>query len=170
MTNTHEARLAEIHSALAEANVPRSEGVGAPLFPDAHRVRLLYQDRDEARAQVERMREALQLGNRLAAATFGLVGAVEEPFYGKPFTTTPTFIACVNEAEAAAAAFRAADPDPEGRKESYCANCGKPIHLDRKAWVHAEGNVTCEPSLPMEDTPEWFAKHAAVPDPEEDAT
>jgi hypothetical protein len=64
----------------------------------------------------------------------------------------------------------AAVPDPEGRKESYCANCGKPIHLDRKAWVHAEGNVTCEPSLPMEDTPEWFAKHAAVPDPEEDAT
>jgi hypothetical protein len=49
----------QIHAALAEANVPRSEGVGEPLFSDAHRVRLLYQDRDEARAQVERMREAL---------------------------------------------------------------------------------------------------------------
>jgi hypothetical protein len=56
-----EARVVaeQIHTALAEANVPRSEGVGEPLFSDAHRVRLLYQDRDEARAQVERMREAL---------------------------------------------------------------------------------------------------------------
>jgi hypothetical protein len=52
---------------LAEANVPRSEGVGEPLFSDAHRVRLLYQDRDEARAQVERMREEAdrQLGRHL---------------------------------------------------------------------------------------------------------
>jgi hypothetical protein len=64
-----EARVVaeQIHTALAEANVPRSEGVGEPLFSDAHRVRLLYQDRDEARAQVERMREEAdrQLGRHL---------------------------------------------------------------------------------------------------------
>jgi hypothetical protein len=107
MTNTHEART--LRSALIAAVN------GHRVTPDEGWALVKqFEEAAEARAQVERLNERLRAaGNRLAAATFGLVGAVEEPFYGKPFTATPTFIACVNEAEAAAAAFRAAVPDPE---------------------------------------------------------
>jgi hypothetical protein len=146
MTNTHEARLREWAYAEHMHLGQRQMDVQAVL-----------DDLAEARAQVERMREALN-------ALLGDFEWLLEQHPEHEGSYSDDRLADIRELLAAAV------PDPEGRKESYCANCGKPIHLDRKAWVHAEGNVTCEPSLPMEDTPEWFAKHAAVPDPEEDAT
>lgn len=36
----------DVHTALAEANVERAAGIDEPLWSEAHRVRLLYQQRD----------------------------------------------------------------------------------------------------------------------------
>jgi hypothetical protein len=43
--------LDAIHTALAEADVPRSEGVDEPLFSDAHRVRLLRERAERAESR-----------------------------------------------------------------------------------------------------------------------
>jgi hypothetical protein len=39
-------QLDDVHTALAEANVPRADAVDEPLYSEAHRVRLLYGERD----------------------------------------------------------------------------------------------------------------------------
>jgi hypothetical protein len=99
--------VSEQTDALLEALNELRRGVDAVWKKPSIYHAALYRGERAATALADHLAEIEAAGERLAAAALGLVGAAEGPMYGKTLTATPTYAACISEAEEAAVAFRA---------------------------------------------------------------